>query len=305
MSWQSGLVNTGLRLVKRHLAKKDFQGAQAFFGRMNKSALNAKIPAGSMQEDACIGGVNCVWVISEAALSSDTVVLYFHGGAFMSGSPRTHLDPARRLSESSGAKVLMVDYTLTPSAVFPSQLNEAVAVYQGLLDEGSTSERIAFAGDSAGGNMTLAVMLLLQRKNMALPAAGLCFSPWADLSHSGNSISGNAKADPMLPLNVLADAAAVYAGDASLEDPLVSPVFADYSGFPPLLVYAGSTEILLDDAVRIKEQAELAGVEVVYQIWHKQPHAFTGIAQFLPEGRQALQQAGAFLKDRLKVSRAN
>jgi monoterpene epsilon-lactone hydrolase len=300
VSWQSVLVNTGLRFVKKQLAKKDFESAQVFFEKMNRSAQNAKVPEGCIQEKVCISDVDCVWVISEAARSSDFVVLYFHGGAFMSGSPQTHLDPARRLSESSGAKVLVLDYTLTPGAVFPRQLEQAAAVYQWLLENGHSGSQMAFAGDSAGGNMTLAVMLLLKQKNVALPAAGLCFSPWADLTHSGDSITANAKADPMLPVNVLIDAAEVYAGDANLDDPLVSPVFADYTGLPPLLVYAGSSEILLDDAVRIKAEAESAGVEVLYQIWHKQPHAFTGIGQFIPEARQALQQAGGFLKSKLR-----
>ena len=299
MSWQSALVNTGLRIVKRQLSKKDFAGAQVFFDKMNTAASKATVPSGYVLEGTTIADVSCVWITPEITEPSRSVVMYFHGGAFMSGSPQTHLDPAWRLAESSGARILIVDYKLAPAAIFPSQLNDAVAVYRALLSDGYQSQQIAFAGDSAGGNMTLTVMLLLQQKQLPLPAAGVCFSPWFDLTHSGDSIVVNARSDPMLPVNVLVNAAAVYAQETNPENPLVSPVFADLSGFPPLLIYVGSSEILLDDAIRVAELARTAGVEVVYQSWYKQPHAFVGIAKFIPEGRKALQQAGEFLSTRL------
>jgi acetyl esterase/lipase len=298
MSWQSAVFNLIFRAQKPGLRKCNFEQAKASMTKtMAQAEKSFKLPADIQLQTQKINGVNCDWVMSEEAQSSERVILYFHGGAFMVGSPPvSHCDMAVRLSRDSGMKVLLVDYRLTPEHVFPAQLDDATAVYKWLLDNGYSANNIAFAGDSAGGNMTLSVIIKAQQNNIPLPFAGICLSPWADLTHVGESVTFNKDKDPMLPINILINAADVYAQGHDPSDPLISPVFADFNGFPPLLVYAGSTEVLLSDAERIVEKATAAGVDVEYKYWRKQAHAFPVIAQFLPEGKQAITAMADFLK---------
>lgn len=303
MSWQSSLLNVVLRLSKWSMKKKNFVEAQASLGSaMSRAEKSSTLPNNASSVVETINAVPCEWVTVGDSAQSKQVVMYFHGGAFMVGSPSSHRDLAWRLSQSSGMKVLVVDYRLTPEHIFPAPLDDAIAVYEWLLNNGYENSDIAFAGDSAGGNMTLSVMLAAKDKSLPLPAAGICISPWADLTHSGDSIESNKNRDPMLPVNVLADAAKVYAGEVDLADPKVSPIFGDFSGFPPLMVFCGSTEILLSDALRITEQAKQAAVEVDYKAWHKQAHAFPAMAQFIPEARQAILDMGSFLKLKMRDS---
>ncbi len=298
MSWQCSLINIAMRFSKWHLSGKDFHQAKAAMIRMaDERAARAAPPKGAIVEKVRIADVNCEWVYARHDSSYDTekVIMYFHGGGFFAGSPDTHRDAAFRLSEASGMKTLVVDYSLTPDAVFPVALDQSVAVYQWLLANGFQAGDIAFGGDSAGGNMTLAVMKRLQQRQLSLPFAGFCISPWADLTHSGESWQSNRRADVMIPPNLLENAAVVYANGEPADDPLISPVFADMHGLPPLYVIAGATEILVDDANRIAQQAQDCGVKVEKKIWPKVPHAFTSMASFLPEGRQAIEDIAAFL----------
>lgn len=303
MSWQSAVFNLIFRTQKPGLRKCNFEQAKASMSKtMAQAEKSFKLPASAQLQPQTINDVSCEWVISHEAQTSESVVMYFHGGAFMVGSPPvSHRDLAVRLSQASAMKVLLVDYRLTPEHVFPAPLDDAIAVYQWLLDNGYSANNIAFGGDSAGGNMTLAVMIKAQQNNLPLPFAGLCLSPWADLTHVGESVTVNKDKDPMLPINILVNAAEVYAQGHELTDPLISPVFADFTGLPPLLVYAGSTEVLLSDAQRIVEKATAAGVSVEYKYWHKQAHAFPVMAQFLPEGKQAIAAMADFLKRKVAV----
>lgn len=299
MSWQCTMINAVMRISKWYLSGKDFDQAKAAMIRMaDTRAEKAALPAGANVEKKQIAGVNCEWVYDADTVSPQCkqVIMYFHGGGFFAGSPATHRDAAHRLSAAAGMKSLVLDYSLTPEQVFPVALEQATAVYQHLLANGYSHSDIAFGGDSAGGNMTLAVMKNLQTTNTALPFAGFCVSPWADLSHSGDSWQTNRQADVMIPPSLLENAALVYAAGKRLNDPLISPVFADMHGLPPLYVTAGSTEILVDDANRIAEQAARCGVKVTKKICPKVPHAFTSMASFLPEGRQAINEIAEFLR---------
>ncbi|WP_101758674.1 alpha/beta hydrolase [Oceanicoccus sp. KOV_DT_Chl] len=299
MSWQASVFNMIFRLQKPGLKKKNFsQAKESMQATMARAEQAFKLPDYATLSHETINGVPCEWLSTGA--NQRGVVLYFHGGAFMVGSPpAAHRELAWRLSAAADMKVLLVDYRLTPEHIFPAALDDGLTVYRWLLDNGYIADHIAFAGDSAGGNMTLAVMLLAQQNNLPLPAAGVCLSPWADLTHVGDSIVSNEKKDPMLPVNILINAAQVYAGDKLLDDPLISPVFADFTGFPPLQVFAGSTEILLSDAQRIAENARAKNVEVEFKAWHKQAHAFPVMAQFLPEARQAITEMGKFLTTKI------
>lgn len=297
MSWQCSLVNIAMRLSKWYLSGKDFDTAKAAMISMgDERAAKADYPADATIEKLQLAGVNCEWVRDNSvSAQADGVIMYFHGGGFFAGSPDTHRDAAHRLSAASAMKTLVVDYSLTPDAVFPVALEQSVAVYQHLLEAGYSAGNIAFGGDSAGGSMTLAVMKCLQAQNLPLPFAGFCVSPWADLTHSGASWQRNKRKDVMIPQKLLENAALVYANGKPLNNPLISPVFADMTGFPPLYVIAGGTEILVDDSERIAAQASACNVSVEKKIWPKAPHAFTSMAAFLPEGRQAIDDIAAFL----------
>ena len=298
MTWQCTMINAVMRISKWYLNGKNFNQAKAAMIRMaDTPAEKANFPQGASVEKIQLAGVNCEWVYDTATVSPQCkqVIMYFHGGGFFAGSPATHRDTAHRLSAATGMKSLVVDYSLTPEHVFPVALEQATAVYHYLLKNSYNNNDIAFGGDSAGGNMTLAVMKNLQSKNTALPFAGFCVSPWADLSHSGDSWQSNRRADVMIPPSLLENAALVYANGKPTDNPLISPVFADMHGLPPLYITAGSTEILVDDANRIAEQAKKCGVKVSKKIWPNVPHAFTSMASFLPEGRQAIGEIADFL----------
>ncbi len=298
MSWQCTLTNAVMRLSKWYMHGKDFAaGKAAMIGMADKPSESASHPDGAVVEAIQLAGVNCEWVddISLHENEKQKVILYFHGGGFFAGSPATHRDAAHRLSISARMRTLIVDYSLTPEHIFPVAIDQAASVYQHLLSTGIRASNIAFGGDSAGGNMTLAVMKRLQLRGIELPFAGFCISPWADLTHSGQSWQQNRYKEAMIPHSLLENAAQVYAGNEALDNPLISPVFADLHGFPPLYVIAGGTEILLDDANRIEQQAQRYGVRVEKKIWPKAPHAFTTMASFLPEGREAIGDIGNFL----------
>ncbi len=297
MSWQATFTNAFLRVGKFWVARKDFDGACRFMRwQMNDLAARQAVPGGVRVERTTLAGVPCEWVWHERCAGVDPVVLYFHGGGYVAGCPASHRDLAWRLSRSAGARILMVDYRLTPEHPYPAPLDDALGVYRAVLDSGQPATRMAFAGDSAGGNLVLATLLGARDAGLALPAAAICLSPWADLTHSGISIQSNASADALLPAQLLELAGAAYVGEHDPRSPLISPVFADFHGLPPLQIHVGADEILLDDSARVAERAEAAGVTVDYRVWPGVPHAFPVMARLLPEARAAIEQMGRFTR---------
>jgi len=287
MSWQSCLFSFIARPLKMALARRNYPEAKTLLNTVLAAVGRlSHIPSSVSCTTASLNAVPCEWIIASEAKERQRVIVYFHGGVFAVGSPNSHRDLAWRLSEAAAAKVLLVDYRLTPEHIFPAAIDDGIGVYQWLLENGYSAPHIAFSGDSAGGNLTLSVMLKARQLSLPLPAASACLSPWADLSHQGESIERNQSQDPLMPVSLLVNAAKVYAPQQDLSAPLLSPVFADYVGFPPLLLYAGSSEILLSDATRIQAQAEQASVKVSLKIWKNQLHAFPVFARFIPEGRR-------------------
>ena len=264
-------------------------------GNLERAAKMAQLLGTAHHWPESLAGVSCEWVAADNARDAPTIVMYLHGGAFACGSARTHLDLASRLSAASGAKVLLVDYRLTPQYVFPAALEDVVGVYRALLAHGTSHGNIALAGESAGANLALAAIVMLQDFGVPLPAACVCISPWLDLTHSARSICENTRTEKILPTDMLLNAARVYAAGAELDNPRISPLFADLAGCPPLLVVAGSDELLVDDARRLAEQARAAGVMVRYREWTGQPHAFPALGAFLPEARAAILHVAEFL----------
>jgi epsilon-lactone hydrolase len=227
-------------------------------------------------------------------------ILYFHGGAYIAMSAKTHRSVTSRLAPWSDASLFALDYRLAPEHPFPAALEDALAAYRGLIAAGANPSRMALAGDSAGGGLALALLLALRDAHEPLPAAAVLFSPWTDLAATGESIIVNNASDPLFFGSWVAPEARHYLGDTPATNPLASPVYADLTGLPPLFIQVGDGEVLLDDSRRVFENAKKVGVEATLQIWRGVPHGWQIFAPVLPEARAALRQASAFIAARMK-----
>ncbi len=240
-------------------------------------------------------GVKAEWAIAPGA-ASDRAIVYFHGGGYVSGGIRTHRLLVADISRASGVPVLSVDYRLGPEHPFPAAVDDAAAAYSFVRARGIPASRIAVGGDSAGGGLTVAALLALRDRREPLPAAGICISPWFDLSLSGQSMDTREAADPMLNRTRLGMMARGYLAGTDPRTPLASPLFADLTGLPPLLVQVGTAEVLLDDSIRFAARARQAGMDIELEVWDDMIHDWHAFALVLPEGRQALERVGEFLK---------
>jgi acetyl esterase/lipase len=258
----------------------------------------AQLPPGLIREPREVNGVPAEWVSAPGA-AADRAVLYLHGGGYVLGSIRTHRELAARISQDSGARCLVIDYRLAPEHPFPAAVEDAVAAYRWLLETGYAPERLAIAGDSAGGGLTVATLLALRDAKLPLPATAVCISPWVDLVVEGESMTTRAKQDPMLSREPLLAMAKHYLGGGDARAPLASPVFADLRGLPPLLIHVGDHETLLDDSTRLAARARKAGVEVELEVWPEMIHVWHAFAAMVPEGREAIERIGAHLAKRL------
>ena len=258
-------------------------------------------PADVAAAEVTLGGVPAI-ELTVTGRPADPTVLYFHGGGYVAGSARTGTHLAAELARRTGGRALSVDYRLAPEHPFPAALEDGVAAYRALLDGGLAPARVAIAGESAGAGLAAATLAALKSQGLAQPAAAVLMSPWADLTLTGASVTGKAAADPALTGAGLARRARDYAGGHDLADARISPVFGDLAGLPPLLIQAGSHEILLDDAVRLAARAAAADVPVTLEVTAGAPHVFQGFAAILPEGDAALARAGAFLRSQLRAT---
>jgi acetyl esterase/lipase len=257
----------------------------------------APLPADVSAKQGELGGVPVVTVRLPGP-EPTAVILYFHGGAYALGSAPDSVGLAADVARRAGATAISVDYRLAPEHPFPAAVDDAVAAYRALLDEGVPSARVAFVGESAGGGLVAATLVALKDAGLPQPASAAMFSPWADLTVSGASMTGKAALDPALTPEALRTRARDYLGDRDPAAALASPVFADLSGLPPLLIQVGSHEILLDDAVRLAARAAEHDVRVDLQVWPEVPHVFQGFAALLDEAGAALDAAAAFLTAR-------
>jgi epsilon-lactone hydrolase len=266
--------------------------------RAGMESTAAPVPDDVIVERVDAGGVVADWVSAPGADVSKAV-LYLHGGGYVIGSAVTHRELASRVSRTSGARVLVVDYRLAPEHPFPAAVDDAVAAYRWMLGQGIAPSAVAIAGDSAGGGLAVATLLALRDAGDPLPATAVCISPWVDLEMAGDSMTSRAELDPMVQKPGLTDMAAAYLGGADPKSPLASPLHADLSGLPPLLVMVGTSETLMDDAARLTEKARAAGVEVTYEPWEDMIHVWPMFA-IMPEAVQATDRIGEFLKQHLK-----
>ena len=231
---------------------------------------------------------------------ADTVLLYLHGGGYVIGSPRSHRHLAAAIARAAGTRALVLDYRLAPEHPFPAALDDAIAAYQWLRGQGIAPGRIVVAGDSAGGGLTVATLLALRDRGLPRPAAGVCISPWVDLTCSGKSYATKAASDPIVAHDTITALAEAYVGTSGdRKAPLASPLHADLRHLPPLLVQVGSEEVLLDDALGLGARARAAGVDATVEEWPAMIHVWHWFLPMLDEAEQAVAVIGKFIRARI------
>lgn len=255
----------------------------------------ATIPEDVSVTPAIAGGVPAEWVAAPG-VATERVLLYLHGGGYVIGSPATHRGVAASLSAAADCRVLSLDYRLAPENPYPAAVEDACAAYRWLLAEGVAPQKIALAGDSAGGGLTLATLIALRDAGDALPGAAVPISPWTDMQATGESMQTNLKNDPMVEPGGLMGMAKMYLGNADPTQPTAAPLHGDFTGLPPLLIQVGALETLLDDATRVAAKARAAGVDVTLEVWPEMVHVWHLFAPMLPEGRAAIARIGEFLR---------
>ncbi|MEU9452277.1 alpha/beta hydrolase [Streptomyces sp. NPDC048277] len=229
-------------------------------------------------------------------------LLYFHGGAYVFGSPETALSLTGNLVTRTGFRAYSLDYRLAPEHPFPAAIEDTVDAYRALLDSGTDPSSIAFAGDSAGGGLSVTTCLAVRDAGLPMPAAIVAFSPGLDLTRTGESMDTKAGIDPYFTRESLAHTGAMYMAGRDPHHELLSPaVLADLTGFPPMLLQAGTNEVLLDDSTRLAARARAAGVDVVLDITADVPHVFQSFAGVLDEADEALDRAALFLTQRIRA----
>jgi acetyl esterase/lipase len=247
-------------------------------------------------EKTRIAGVRGEWISAPNA-RKDRVLFYLHGGAYCLGSCDSHRGLASRLARACESRALVIEYRLAPEHPFPAALEDSTAVYRELIRSGVRPENMVIGGDSAGGGLTMATLLTLRDEGDPLPASAVLLSPWTDLEGTGESMKTRADVEPWLDPEKSHQVAKLYLRDLDPRHPLVSPIYADLRGLPPMLVHVGNDECLLDDSVRLVERAKEAGVETEFKIWDEMWHVFHGFP--IPEARQAIEEIGAFVRARL------
>jgi monoterpene epsilon-lactone hydrolase len=252
------------------------------------------VPADARIETVDAGGVPAVVVTAKGA-SAGTTIVHLHGGGYVIGSAHGYRSLAAALSRAARARVLLVDYRLSPEHPHPAPVEDAVAAYRWLLAEGTPASSIVLSGDSAGGGLVAATLLALRDAGDPLPAGGAMMSPWTDLTVAGESMVSNDAVDPLVKQGLLLMMAEMYLAGADPLSPLASPLYGDHMGLPPLHIVVGDAEVLRDDAVRMAGRAEAAGVDVTLDVVPEQFHIFPVFESFLPEARQAIDAIGAFV----------
>lgn len=245
-------------------------------------------------ESVDAGGVPAEWFRYEEDRERP-VLLYLHGGGYSIGSIDSHRDLIARLCRSANVTGLALDYRLAPEHRFPAQLDDAMAAYRWLLDQGADPNRLILAGESAGGGLTMSTLVKLRDEGLPLPAGAVCISPWVDLEGLGQSMSDNEPFD-YCSRQVLGAFAKRFVAADQMRNPLAAPLYADLSGLPPLLIQAGGAEVLLDDATRLARRAEDAGVDVELDVWDDMIHAWHVFGSFIPQSAEALTAIAGFVR---------
>ncbi len=292
LSLRARLVRLGTRwFIKRSSRGRSLAAARKTFRGMARLAPPA--PRGTKTTRVDAGGVPAESIVRPGAVA-DRHVLYLHGGGYCLGSPANYRHFSWRIADVARAPVLAIEYRLAPEHPFPGALEDALAAYRWLIDRGA--KEVVVMGESAGGGLTLALLMKLRDERLPQPDAAVVMSPWTDLALTGASLAENGTADPMLNTSDLPEFVAYYVAGADPRNPYVSPLYGDPSGLPPVLTLAGSDEILRDDAVRTAEKLCSANPRSELQVWPHMVHAWPLFAPVMPEARAAVAEIGSFVQ---------
>lgn len=263
-----------------------------------------RVPNGLTLENVDAGAVKGEWHRSAIADQTAPTILYFHGGGYYYGSPKSHRRVTFGLAQEAGARVFSQDYRLAPAHPFPAAVEDAVAGYRWLLDQGARPETIFVSGDSAGGGMSLALLLSCREQGLPMPAGVILYSPWTDLAVTGASIAGNEETDAMFKPVHIREGAKFYLGSADPKNPLVSPLYADLAGLPPMLIFVSDDEALYDDSTRLHKRLQATGVSSELIVEHGLPHVWPIFHPRFPETGKTIRQSAEFIRQRITVVRA-
>lgn len=271
---------------------------------VHRPLLEQMLTAQPLPEDVrvtpgALGGVPVVFIDIDGTHPRGTL-FHTHGGGFAVGSARGSVGLAAALARKSGMRAVSIDYRLAPEHPYPAALDDVVAAYRALVEEPDAGD-IFVSGESAGGNLAIELLIAARHEGLRLPQGALLFSPMTDLTVAGASFAGKASDDPNITAEAIRTRVRDYlgAGDTRADDPLVSPIFADLTGLPPLLIQVGSHEVLLDDATRLAVRAAADDVAVILDVTPEVPHVFQAFAGILTEGDEALDRAARFIADQL------
>ncbi len=299
------MTHPGVEIIRAFVAEAGMGSGSLVDQReaLNLAASSSEAPEGVGVRATSLGGRPAEWISPDGG-AEGAAVLYLHGGGYCIGSLATHRDLAARLALSTGVPVVTLDYRLAPEHPFPAAVHDACAAYHGLLDLGTPAERIAIAGDSAGGGLTVATLLALRAEGTPLPAAAACLSPWVDLTQTAPSVTTMAGLDPMLTKEGLDQMAAAYLAGSDPVDELASPVFAErLGGLPPVHIEVGACELLLDDSLRLAERIRAEGGTATVTVWPELVHVFQAFpGSLVPEADESVAAVGSFLAERLRPS---
>jgi acetyl esterase/lipase len=260
------------------------------------------VPQGIDVTPASIDGMHAEW-IRPAEATTDRVVLYTHGGGYVSGNCEDHRMHVAKLVQSCGVPALLFDYRLAPEHPAPAAVEDTLAAYRWLLRKGIQSTNVAIAGESAGGGLCLASLAAIRDEGLPMPCAAVASSPWLDLTCTADSYVRNARKDISL-LGSWEVWSRYYAGAADPRDPRISPIYADLRGLPPILIQVGTHEIMLDDCVSFVEKGREAGVDATAKVWDGMVHCFAFFSPMFPEAKAAMAEMGEFIRARLSDARA-
>ncbi|MDX1515973.1 MAG: alpha/beta hydrolase [Woeseiaceae bacterium] len=263
-----------------------------FFAGLLSPADDVEIRADS------VAGLRAEW-LTPAGAGTDKLLLYWHGGGYIMGSCRSHRSIVSHIARQAGVRALVAEYRLAPEHRFPAAIDDSVGVYHELLQQGMQPRDIAVAGDSAGGGLTVAMMLSLRHAGLPLPRAAALLSPWLDLSGSGDSMQSRRGQDPWFDPDDLPTVVDYYCDDDQRRNPLVSPVFANVAGLPRTLIQVGDDEILLSDSQRFADKLREQGIDVALDVWPRMWHVWQMFVGLMPESEAAIDKLAAFIRESL------
>ncbi|MHA7875029.1 alpha/beta hydrolase fold domain-containing protein [Roseivivax sp.] len=290
MSWQARLFDKPLRYVVKPLLARLIDPARA--GRVDLFRRLLRRPP-YLRHLVRPGGLH--W-ISTGPCRGGAVILYFHGGGYVAGSPEGYLGPLGLLSGLAGIEVCAPRYRRAPRHVFPAAFEDARAAWDRLIAQGYAPGQIVLGGDSAGGGLALALLGALCRAGTP-PRGAFAFSPWTDLALTGESLHLNAEADPVLPAGRLGEVAGLYLGGADPRDPRASALYGDFPGCPPVFLQYGAGEILRDDSTRMAARLRDFGAEITEEARPDLPHVWQLFDGYLPEARESLEVTAGWLRE--------